>query len=100
MSIVNPVLSVVDVVVRQSEGNLQYKNHQTHNFLLSSSTSHDPNGNYLGLVGWLVVGSNDAAAAAAFTLSDGGTRGSIIAVKLLKLIFISAPKLPIIMGAH
>ena len=39
----------------------------------SSSTSHDPNGNYLGLVrwmvGWLVVGSNDAAAAA-FTLSQ------------------------------
>ena len=56
MSIVNPVLSVVDVVVRQSEGNLQYKNHQTHNFLLSSSTSHDPNGNYLGWVGWLVGG--------------------------------------------
>ena len=90
MSIVNPVLSVVDVVVRQSEGNLQYKNHQTHNFLLSSSTSHDPNGNYLGwvgLAGWLVVGSNDAAAAAtattaAFTLSDGNsTRGSIIAVE-------------------
>ena len=33
MPIVNPVLSVVDVV-RQSEWNLQYKNHQTHNFLL------------------------------------------------------------------
>ena len=51
------------------------------------------------MVGWLVVGSNDAAAAA-FTLSDGGTGGSIIAVKLLKLIFISAPKRTIIMGAH
>ena len=102
---VNPVLSVVvvDVVVgvvvfasANQKGTFNTKTIKR--TTSSSSTSHDPNGNYLGLVGWLVVGSNDAAAA--FTLSDGGTRGSIIAVKLLKLIFISAPKLPIIMGAH
>ena len=49
-----------------------------------SSTSHDPNGNYLGLlgwmVGWLVVGSNDAAvtATSAFTLSDESKVGNLV----------------------
>ena len=61
---VNSVLSLVFASsVRQSGGGA-FNTKTIKRTTSSSSTSHDPNGNYLGLLGWL-VGSNDAAAAVA-----------------------------------